>query len=66
MKEKMVNFVFEKTTKNTVKYNEVPAPGEPHVIGSLYLQKWFAGETKHVQVTVKLADITTTPEYKWH
>ena len=56
---KTINFVFEKTTKNTVKFNEVPPPGEPHVIGSLYLQKWFVGEAKTVTVTV---DLPAKPE----
>ena len=41
--EKTVKFKVEKETKNTVKYNEVPAEGQPPVIGTLYVQKWFAG-----------------------
>ena len=37
--EKTITIRLEKATKNTIKYEEVPADGEPPV----YLQKWFAG-----------------------
>ena len=32
--------MFEKETKNTVKYTEEPQTGQPPRIGSLYIQKW--------------------------
>ena len=51
--EKTVKFVIEKETKNTVKYNEVPAEGQPPIIGSLYVQKWFAGNASEIEVTVR-------------
>jgi len=51
--EKTVKFVVEKETKNTVKYNEVPAEGQPPIIGTLYVQKWFAGNAKEIEVTVR-------------
>ena len=41
MKTKVIMFEFEKTTKNTAKFNEVPAVGEPTIVGALYVQKWF-------------------------
>ena len=51
--EKTVKFKVEKETKNTVKYNETPAEGEPPIIGTLYIQKWFAGNAQEIEVTVK-------------
>jgi hypothetical protein len=54
MPEKVLHFTKEKDTKNTVKYEEQPAAGEPKIIGSLYLQKFFAGDAKEVTVVVKL------------
>ena len=32
-------FVFEKETKNTRKFEETPEPGNPPMIGVLYVQK---------------------------
>ncbi len=51
--EKTVRFKIEKETKNTVKYNEVPAEGQPPIIGTLYVQKWFAGTAAELEVTVR-------------
>jgi len=51
--EKTVKFVIEKETKNTVKFNEVPAEGQPPIIGTLYVQKWFVGAATELEVTVK-------------
>jgi len=51
--EKTVKFKIEKETKNTVKYNEVPAEGEPPIIETLYVQKWFAGAATEIEVTVR-------------
>jgi len=53
-KTRTVMFSKEKDTKNTVKFTEVAAPGEPTVIGSLYLQKWVAGSADSVKVTLEL------------
>ena len=52
--EKTVKFTVEKETKNTVKYNEVPAEGKPPIIGTLYVQKWFAGTEAELEVTVRM------------
>ena len=51
--EKTVMFKKEKETKNTVKYNEVPAEGQPPIIGTLYVQKWFAGNAAEIEVTIR-------------
>ena len=51
--EKTVKFVIEKETKNTVKFNEVPGEGQPPIIGTLYVQKWFVGNATELEVTVR-------------
>ena len=48
----VVKFVKEKETKKTVRFSETPEPGQPPVIGTLYLQKWFAGDAEKVSVTL--------------
>jgi len=47
-------FQFEKATKNTYKYEEVPESGQPPRIGSLYVQKWALGEEPPKQIAVTL------------
>jgi hypothetical protein len=53
-KTKTVQFEKEKDTKNTVKFAEVQTPGEPPIIGPVYVQKWFAGEATKLKVTVEV------------
>jgi hypothetical protein len=53
-KTKTVQFEKEKDTKNTVKFAEVQTQGEAPIIGSLYVQKWFAGDATKVKVTVEV------------
>jgi hypothetical protein len=45
-------FQFEKATKNTWKYEEVPESGQPPRIGSLYVKKWALGEEPPKRITV--------------
>jgi hypothetical protein len=52
MSEKVIKFEIEKQTKNSVRYKEVPEEGEAPVVGSLYVQKWFAGSAKTLEVTI--------------
>tara|TARA_R110002072_G_scaffold31520_1_gene97040 strand:+ start:225 stop:395 length:171 start_codon:yes stop_codon:yes gene_type:complete len=56
MSSQVVKFEIEKETKNSVRYKEVPAEGQAPIVGSLYVQKWFAGGTKHLEVTIKKVD----------
>lgn len=56
MSEKKVKFEFEKATKNSVRYKEVPEEGMPPIIGSIYVQKWFAGNTKNIEVVINKKD----------
>ena len=56
MSDKVVKFTIEKETKNSVRYKEVPDEGQPPIIGSLYVQKWFAGNSKNIEVTIAKKD----------
>ena len=50
-------FEMEKETKKTVKYQELPDAGQPEICGSLYVQKWAAGQPppKLLQVRIDVA-----------
>lgn len=53
MAEKVtVTFEKEKETKNTVRFQEKPGEGKPPVIGSLYVQKWFANGRDKLVLTI--------------
>ena len=54
MKKQKIHFEIEKETKNSIRYKEVPAQGMPPIVGSLYVQKWFAGAAKQLTVTIEL------------
>ena len=56
MKTQIIRFAKEKDTKNTVRFNEVPASGKPPVIGTLYLQRWFCGEATECEVTLEIKE----------
>ena len=56
MAEKKVKFELEKQTKNSVRYKEVPEEGMPPIIGSIYVQKWYAGDTKNIELTINKLD----------
>ena len=51
MSKKVVRFEYEKETKNSVRYKEVPEEGTAPIVGSLYVQKWFAGDSKTIEIT---------------
>lgn len=53
MANQIIKFEFEKETKNSVRYKEVPAEGQAPAVGSLYVQKWFAGGSKMLEVTIE-------------
>jgi hypothetical protein len=56
MSKVIVNFEYEKETKNSVRYQEVPEEGKAPIVGTLYVQKWFAGSTKNISVTIDKQD----------
>jgi hypothetical protein len=49
-------FEKEKETKNTIKYAERPNPGKPPVIGTLYVQKWFASDRETIEIEIPEAE----------
>lgn len=51
-----LTFEIEKETKNSVRYKEVPEEGKAPMVGSLYVQKWFAGSSKTLAVTIEKKD----------
>lgn len=53
MPTKTVDFEYEKETKNSVRYKEMPEEGQAPIVGSLYVQKWFAGSSKKLTVTIE-------------
>jgi hypothetical protein len=56
MSKKVVKFEYEKETKNSIRYKEVPDEGTPPIVGSLYVQKWFAGSSKTIEITIDKKD----------
>lgn len=56
MSKKTVIFEYEKETKNSIRYKEVPEEGSAPVLGSVYVQKWFAGKSKLLEVTIEKKD----------
>ena len=48
-----LTFVREKETKNTIRFQEEPAAGQPPVVGTLYVAKWFIGDAQRLKVTVE-------------
>lgn len=56
MSKTTVMFEYEKETKNSVRYKEVPAEGSAPIVGTLYVQKWFAGNSKSIEITIDKKD----------
>lgn len=56
MTKTVVKFTLEKETKNSVRYKEEPEPGKAPVLGSIYVQKWFAENSKTIEVTIEKKD----------
>ncbi len=56
MSKKIVKFEYEKETKNSVRNKEVPDEGTAPIIGSLYVQKWYAGSSKSIEVSIDKKD----------
>lgn len=52
MTQTVVQFEYEKETKNSVRYKEVPEEGKAPIVGTLYVQKWFAGTAKNLEISI--------------
>ena len=54
MQEVTLKFKREKETKNTVRYQEVPEPGRPPIVRTIYVAKWwFNGPADKIEITIK-------------
>ena len=53
-KSKTLIFKKIKETKNTCKFEEQTPTGEPPIVQTLYVQKWFVGTEEEVKVTVEV------------
>jgi hypothetical protein len=56
MSKTVLKFNYEKETKNSVRYKEEPEEGKVPVVGTLYVQKWFAGSSKSLKITIDKKD----------
>lgn len=56
MAKTSLTFQYEKETKNSVRYKEQPEDGKAPIVGTLYVQKWFAGDTKTLVVSIEKQD----------
>lgn len=56
MSEKIIKFEYEKQNKNSVRFKEVPEEGMPPILGTIYVQKWFAGNSKNIEVSIHKKD----------
>ena len=56
MSQTTVKFIIEKETKNSVRYKEVPEEGKAPIMGTVYVQKWFAGDTQDLEITITKKD----------
>lgn len=56
MSKVSVKFSYEKETKNSVRYKEEPEEGKAPIMGTLYVQKWFAGDSKTLEISIEKKD----------
>ncbi|MBI2845796.1 MAG: hypothetical protein HYX86_04545 [Chloroflexi bacterium] len=50
----VVEFTFERATKNTFRYQEVVESGQPPKVGTIYIQKWVTGTKTPAKITVTI------------
>ncbi len=53
-KKVVVEFIFERATKNTYRYQEAVEPGHPPKVGTLYVQKWVLGNLAPAKLIVTI------------
>ena len=56
MSETKIKFELEKQNKNSVRYKEIPKDGMPPILGSIYVQKWYAGNNQTIEITIEKKD----------
>ncbi len=52
MAETKIKFELEKENKSSVRYKEIPKDGMPPILGSIYVQKWFASNSQNIEITI--------------
>jgi hypothetical protein len=52
-----IQFTKEKETKNTIRYQEQPGEGQPPIIGTLYVAKFWAQGADRLTVTLAKGDV---------
>lgn len=63
MEEFTARFTREKETKNTVRFEENVAEGQPPRVGTLYVQKWAVAGADSIDITFKpAADSANQPK----
>ncbi len=45
-------FIKRKETPGCIVFSEQPDEGQPEIIGSLYVKRWYAGSAQSITVTV--------------
>ena len=58
MTTKTLKFAWKKSTTNKEVFEEKPAPGNPPIIGSLYVSNWFTCGAKEISLTIHGDDKT--------
>ena len=48
-----IQFRKLRDTKNTVRFEEEMPAGKPPIIGTIYVQKWFAGDADKLTITIQ-------------
>ena len=56
MTKTIIKLNYEKETKNSVRYKEQAEEGKAPIVGTVYIQKWFAGDTKTIEITIEKKD----------
>jgi len=56
MSKTTLTFELEKQNKNSVRYQEKPKDGMPPILGSIYVQKWYAGNNQTIEITIEKKD----------
>ncbi|MFT6915070.1 MAG: hypothetical protein ACJAWL_001373 [Motiliproteus sp.] len=51
-----VKFELEKEVKHSVRFKEIVEEGRAPVIGSIYVQKWYAGASKTLSISISKPD----------
>jgi hypothetical protein len=51
-----LKFEIEKENKNSIRYKEIVVDGMPPILGSIYVQKWYCGNSKIIEITIEKCD----------